>query len=83
MAAKARNGTNAVSPENIVILMKRRRTGSVSLVFLAGGLAIQDAPVCSTDNDEDVVCAADRRANCINLFIGSFGYYSKLESNRK
>jgi hypothetical protein len=45
MAAKARNGTNAVSPENTVNLMKRRRTGSISWMILAGGLAIQDAPV--------------------------------------
>jgi hypothetical protein len=45
MEANARKGTNAVSPENIAILMKRRRTGSISFMFLFAGMAIQDAPV--------------------------------------
>jgi hypothetical protein len=63
--------------------MKRRRTGSISLMLLAGGLAIQDAPVCSTDDDVNMLCAADKRANRTNLINGSFGYYSKLENDRK
>jgi hypothetical protein len=46
-------------------------------------MAMQDAPVESTDGGVDVVCAADKRAKFTTLFNGSSGYYSKAGSNRK